>query len=146
MQVRSSGIGKELARQAAREGAHVICWARTESALIQLCEEIRAAGGKADYCLCDVSKLENIRQAAAQTRNLAPHGVYVSALYLSRLLIYLSLPRQIVVGNAGLVDVCPFEEQSEDLIQKTVDVNFMVPHPHNYYIDSRITATTCDCN
>jgi len=54
----SSGIGRALAIELARRGAHVMASARRESELSSLCEEITASGGKASFIVCDVSDVD----------------------------------------------------------------------------------------
>src|SRR3982751_5401585 len=50
----SSGIGLVTARRAAKAGAAVIAAARNEEALRTLVDEIRGAGGRAAFVICDV--------------------------------------------------------------------------------------------
>ncbi|MGW0763187.1 SDR family NAD(P)-dependent oxidoreductase [Streptomyces sp. NPDC002814] len=57
------GIGAAAARLFAREGARVLLAARTESQLKAVTEEIRAAGGTADYVLCDLADAASVRAA-----------------------------------------------------------------------------------
>ena len=56
----SSGIGLVAARMAAKAGATVVAAARNEATLKDLVEEIRAAGGRAAYAVCDVGSEEDI--------------------------------------------------------------------------------------
>ncbi len=56
----SSGIGLVTARMAARKGAKLVVAARAEDALRQLVEEIRAAGGEAEYVVADVGREEDV--------------------------------------------------------------------------------------
>lgn len=49
------GIGAAAARLFAREGARVLLAARTEAQLKAVTEEVRAAGGIADYVACDLA-------------------------------------------------------------------------------------------
>ncbi|MFF4575965.1 SDR family NAD(P)-dependent oxidoreductase [Streptomyces sp. NPDC001410] len=57
------GIGAAAARLFAREGAEVMLAARTEAQLKAVTEEIRAAGGSADYVLCDLAEAAGVRAA-----------------------------------------------------------------------------------
>jgi NAD(P)-dependent dehydrogenase (short-subunit alcohol dehydrogenase family) len=50
----SRGIGRAVALELAREGAHVIALARTQGALEELDDEVRAAGSEATLVPCDV--------------------------------------------------------------------------------------------
>lgn len=66
------GIGAAAARLFSREGARVVLAARTESQLKAVTEEIRAAGGTADYVVCDLADSGSVR--AAVDRAVALHG------------------------------------------------------------------------
>ncbi|WP_406174291.1 SDR family NAD(P)-dependent oxidoreductase [Streptomyces canus] len=57
------GIGAAAARLFAREGARVLLAARTETQLKAVTEEIRAAGGTADYVLCDLADPTSVQAA-----------------------------------------------------------------------------------
>jgi NAD(P)-dependent dehydrogenase (short-subunit alcohol dehydrogenase family) len=61
------GIGAAAARLFAREGAEVMLVARTESQLAGVAEEIGAAGGSAQYAVCDVSDGDDVRAAVDRT-------------------------------------------------------------------------------
>ncbi len=50
----SRGIGRAVALELARDGAHVIALARTQGALEELDDEIRALGGEATLVPCDI--------------------------------------------------------------------------------------------
>ena len=51
----SSGIGRALAVEFGRRGAHVMAAARREPQLEALCEEITKNGGRASFAVCDVT-------------------------------------------------------------------------------------------
>jgi NAD(P)-dependent dehydrogenase (short-subunit alcohol dehydrogenase family) len=57
------GIGAAAARLFAREGARVLLAARTEEQLKTVTEEVRAAGGTADYTVCDLADARSVRAA-----------------------------------------------------------------------------------
>jgi NAD(P)-dependent dehydrogenase (short-subunit alcohol dehydrogenase family) len=61
----SSGIGLATARLAAHRGARVVLNSRSEDALRQLADEIRAAGGQAAHVAADVADEAQVRQIAA---------------------------------------------------------------------------------
>ncbi|WP_433374577.1 SDR family NAD(P)-dependent oxidoreductase [Actinoplanes sp. CA-142083] len=66
------GIGAAAARLFAREGAKVLLAARTEDQLKAVTEEIRSAGGAAEYVPCDLADPESVR--AAVDRAVAVYG------------------------------------------------------------------------
>lgn len=66
------GIGAASARLFAREGATVFLTARTESQLKAVTDEVRAAGGTADYAVADLSDADSVR--AAVDRVVELHG------------------------------------------------------------------------
>ncbi|WP_327181317.1 SDR family NAD(P)-dependent oxidoreductase [Streptomyces sp. NBC_01334] len=64
------GIGAAAARLFAREGARVLLAARTETQLKAVTEEIRAAGGTAEYVRCDLAEPASVRAAVDRTVEL----------------------------------------------------------------------------
>ncbi|MFI1628786.1 SDR family NAD(P)-dependent oxidoreductase [Streptomyces noursei] len=66
------GIGAAAARLFAREGARVLLAARTQDQLKAVTEEIREAGGTADYVVCDLTDPASVR--AAVNRSVELYG------------------------------------------------------------------------
>jgi short-subunit dehydrogenase len=60
----SSGIGLVTARMAAKQGAKLVLAARSEDALRQLSEEIKAEGGQAVLVVADVGQEQDVRRIA----------------------------------------------------------------------------------
>ncbi len=54
----SRGIGRAVALELARQGAHVVALARTQGALEELDDEIRAIGGEATLAPCDLKDFD----------------------------------------------------------------------------------------
>ncbi|MFD5000031.1 SDR family NAD(P)-dependent oxidoreductase [Streptomyces buecherae] len=63
----SRGIGAAAARLFAQEGAQVLLAARTTDQLKAVTEDIRAAGGTAEYAACDLADGASIRAAVHHT-------------------------------------------------------------------------------
>jgi NAD(P)-dependent dehydrogenase (short-subunit alcohol dehydrogenase family) len=57
------GIGAAAARLFAAEGARVLLAARSEEQLAGVTDEIRAAGGDAEYAVCDLADGDSVRAA-----------------------------------------------------------------------------------
>ncbi|ABS65106.1 short-chain dehydrogenase/reductase SDR [Parvibaculum lavamentivorans DS-1] len=57
----SSGIGLTTAQRAARAGANVVLVSRNEMALKKIRDEIRSAGGKADFVAADMGVRDEVR-------------------------------------------------------------------------------------
>lgn len=75
----SSGIGRALAVELARRGAHVMASARRESELRALCDEITASGGKASFAVCDVSDPDAAAEVVKKSeRNLGSLDMVIS--------------------------------------------------------------------
>jgi NAD(P)-dependent dehydrogenase (short-subunit alcohol dehydrogenase family) len=114
----NSGIGAAAARLFAREGAKVALIARRVALSRKIAAEIEAAGGQALAVACDVSREKDVRNSIRQT--VRRFG---------------SL--DIVVNNAGMVDIKPLDQYTEREWDKVMDVNvksmfFAVKHaiPH----------------
>lgn len=57
----SKGIGKGIARVFAAQGANVMIAARGEESGAAAVEELKAAGGTAEFCKCDVSDWDSVQ-------------------------------------------------------------------------------------
>ncbi|OJA31005.1 short-chain dehydrogenase [Burkholderia ubonensis] len=68
----SRGIGEEIAKLLAEQGAHVIVSSRKIDDCRAVADEIVAAGGKAEALACHVGRMEDIAAAFEQIR--AKHG------------------------------------------------------------------------
>ncbi len=63
----SKGIGKGIARVFAAQGAKVMIAARGEVAGAAAAAELRAVGGTADFCRCDVSDWDSVQHLVDRT-------------------------------------------------------------------------------
>lgn len=63
----SKGIGKGIAQVFALQGAKVMIASRGEDAGNAIVNELRAAGGTAEFCQCDVSNWDSVRDMVDKT-------------------------------------------------------------------------------
>lgn len=61
----SKGLGRAIALELARRGAHVVCIARNPERLSALADEIKASGGSASARVCDVTDDKQLASVAA---------------------------------------------------------------------------------
>lgn len=102
----SRGIGRAIALQLAQEGAHVIAMARTQGALEELDDAIRAFDGSASLVPADITDMEGLDRLGG-----------VVAERWGKL--------DILVGNAGLLgSISPSPHIDPELFEETVKVNF----------------------
>lgn len=98
------GIGAEIARSLARDGASVAVSARTESEVRKVVEEITAAGGRAQYFIADLSLVD---QAAPLVNKVQ------AALG----------PIDFLINNAGIAGSAPVIKQSLEEWNRIFAVN-----------------------
>jgi NADP-dependent 3-hydroxy acid dehydrogenase YdfG len=100
----SSGIGRFLALELARRGAHVFAAARRESELVSLCSDITANGGRASRAVCDVADAKSawdlVRTAERELGSL-----------------------DMVIANAGVGGAQHAARLDFDTVMGTIDVN-----------------------
>jgi NAD(P)-dependent dehydrogenase (short-subunit alcohol dehydrogenase family) len=101
----SRGIGRAVARKFAAEGAHVIAVARTQGALEELDDEIRALGGAATLVPADLTDHGKIDHIGAAVFERFGH-------------------LDILVGNAAILGILsPMGHIDPDTWNRAVDVN-----------------------
>ncbi|HEU5080833.1 MAG TPA: SDR family oxidoreductase [Opitutaceae bacterium] len=100
----SSGIGEATARLLAQRGARVVIGARRTERLVKLADEIRAAGGAAEYRTLDVTSLADV-QAFADFA-LKQFGAI-----------------DVIVNNAGIMPLSRLAELKIDEWNRMIDVN-----------------------
>jgi len=105
----ASGIGKEIALTYAREGAKVAIAARNSTDLDATAAEIAKAGG----------------QPRAQQMNVADFGSVEGAVY--RAVEFMGGALDVLVNNAGVFDVKPFQKMDVATWQRNVEVNLTGP-------------------
>ena len=94
-----------MAREYAKMGARVVLGARQADKLEAICQEIEAAGGKAVWCACDVSKAEDCQQLI-QTAVDNFGGI------------------DVLICNAGISMRALFDDLDLSVLHRLMDVNF----------------------
>ena len=98
------GIGKGIAKKFAEEGAYVILVGRHADTLEIATEEIRTAGGAAEYLVADVSRED---QVATMTGQAISHCGRID----------------ILVNNAGITKEVPFLEMPVEVFDEIMNTN-----------------------
>ncbi len=101
----SSGIGRQLAVDLAARGATVVGIARRKALLDELTEELRSSSAESSTVVCDVGDAGAYRQA-------------LSAVQADRGRI------DVLVNNAGIEQLTPVGEPSEEAYRRIFEVNF----------------------
>ncbi|MEV4264667.1 SDR family oxidoreductase [Kribbella sp. NPDC049584] len=105
----NSGIGRAVADQLARRGAHVVISGRDVARGTKAVEEIRAAGGTADFVRADLARLDEVRSLAKQAIELG--GGHVDVL----------------INNAGIFPFGPTAETVDSDFDAVYAVNVRAP-------------------
>jgi short-subunit dehydrogenase len=101
----SSGIGRALALELARQGARLVLNARREEPLRKLADEIAKLGGAAELVIGDITE-PAVRQAALDRARSAFGGL------------------DLLVNNAGIGALGRFEEAGPERLRQIMEVNF----------------------
>jgi short-subunit dehydrogenase len=101
----SSGIGRETALELARHGAGVVVVARREDRLRQLVEQIAALGRAVEPVVGDITDPQT-RQRVIETAQSKLGGL------------------DILMNNAGVGALGPFEDASVERVRRVMEVNF----------------------
>lgn len=104
----SSGIGRSLALELARQGARLVLTARRREALEDLQRQIRSTGQEAHVVVGDVVEAA-LRQRLLETADSELGGL------------------DLLINNAGVGAIGPFAEASEDRLRRVMEVNFFAP-------------------
>lgn len=100
----SSGICDATARMLAAEGHRIVLCARRTERLVAIVGEIRAAGGKAECCVVDVTQLDSVREAVAFAEEVFG-------------------PLDVIVNNAGVMPLSKLDALKVDEWNQMIDVN-----------------------
>lgn len=101
----SSGIGRALALKFAKEGSRVMLGARSIAQLEEVGEEIRQAGGTANWASLDVTQQSDCERFISET-----------------LKIYGKV--DILINNAGISMRALFQDLDVEVIERVMQVNF----------------------
>ena len=106
----TSGIGRATANKLAQLGIHVLVVGRNAERGKKTVDEIRAAGGKADFISADL-------QDAASARTVAKKAIELGNGHVD-----------ILVNNAGIYPFGPTHEMTEEQFDRVFSVNVKVPY------------------
>lgn len=101
----SSGIGREISLELARQGAQLVVTARREDRLRDLAKEIQAIGSRVEVVVGDIVD-PSVRQQAVTTARNAYGGL------------------DILVNNAGVGAMGLFEQGKPETLRHVMEVNF----------------------
>ena len=103
----SQGLGKAVAKELVKEGAHVMLTSRSEDKLAEVKEELEALhGGKVAYFPCDITKNEDIQKLVVRT-----HEVFGKI--------------DILLNNAGGPPSGKFDSFSDEAWQQAFELNLL---------------------
>jgi NAD(P)-dependent dehydrogenase (short-subunit alcohol dehydrogenase family) len=106
----TSGIGRAAANKLAQLGIHVLVVGRNAERGEKTVDEIRAAGGKADFISADL-------QDAASARSVAKKAIDLGSGHVD-----------ILVNNAGIYPFGPTHEMTEEEFDSVFSINVKVPY------------------
>ena len=106
----TSGIGRATANKLAQLGIHVLVVGRNAERGEKTVDEIRAAGGKADFISADL-------QDAASARTLAKKAIELGSGHVD-----------ILVNSAGIYPFGPTHEMTEEQFDRVFSINVKAPY------------------
>ena len=106
----TSGIGRAVANKLAQLGIHVLVVGRNAERGEKTVDEIRAAGGKADFISADL-------QDAASARTVAKKAIDLGSGHVD-----------ILVNNAGIYPFGPTHEMTEEQFDRVFSINVKAPY------------------
>jgi NAD(P)-dependent dehydrogenase (short-subunit alcohol dehydrogenase family) len=106
----TSGIGRAAANQFAKLGIHVIVVGRNAERGERTIQEIRAAGGKADFVSSDLRDASSVRKVARRAVELANGHV------------------DILINSAGIFPFGPTHEMTEEVFDSVYSLNVKAPY------------------
>jgi NAD(P)-dependent dehydrogenase (short-subunit alcohol dehydrogenase family) len=106
----TSGIGRATANKLAQLGIHVLVVGRSAERGKKTVDEIRAAGGKADFIASDLRDAASAREVALKAVELGNRHV------------------DILINNAGIYPFGPTHEMSEEQFDHVFSLNVKAPY------------------
>jgi len=106
----TSGIGRATAKKLAQLGIHVLVVGRNADRGAKAVDEIRAAGGRADFISSDLRDAASARAVAKKALELANGTV------------------DILINNAGIYPFGPTHEMTEEQFDSVYSTNVKVPY------------------
>jgi NAD(P)-dependent dehydrogenase (short-subunit alcohol dehydrogenase family) len=106
----TSGIGFATARKLAQLGIHVLVLGRNAERGKKAVDEIRAAGGKADFISSELRGVDSAREVARNAIELGNGHV------------------DILINNAGIYPFGPTHEMTEDQFDRVYSTNVKAPY------------------
>jgi NAD(P)-dependent dehydrogenase (short-subunit alcohol dehydrogenase family) len=106
----TSGIGRATANKLAQLGIHVLVVGRNMERGNKTVQEIRSAGGKADFIASDLQDAASAREAAKKAIELGNGRV------------------DILINNAGIYPFGPTHEMTEEQFDRVFSINVKVPY------------------
>jgi len=106
----TSGIGRATANKLAQLGIHVVVVGRNADRGNRAVEEIRTAGGNADFIASDLRDGASARDVARKAIELANGHV------------------DILINNAGIYPFGPTQEMTEEQFDRVFSINVKVPY------------------
>lgn len=106
----TSGIGRATANKLAQLGVHVLVVGRSAERGKKTVDEIRAAGGKADFISADLQDAASVRTVVKKAIELGNGHV------------------DILINNAGIYPFGPTHEMTEEQFDRVFSINVKVPY------------------
>ena len=106
----TSGIGRAVANKLAQLGIHVLVVGRNAERGEKTVDQIRAAGGKADFISADLQDAASARDAAKRALELGNGHV------------------DILINNAGIYLFGPTHEMTEEQFDRVFSINVKAPY------------------
>ena len=106
----TSGIGRATANKLAQLGIHVVVVGRNAERGNRTVDEIRAAGGKADFISSDLRDAASAREVAKQALELGDGHI------------------DVLIDNAGIYPFGPTHEVTEEQFDRVYSLNVKAPY------------------